>query len=641
MISKQMIRRRTAVRRSPVYNRAFALYVEGKIPEALAVANDIVHGYKPNAVILDLAAICHGRLGNPGQAIACWRQAIQLEPDCADLYANMGAFLREQNRLSEAEEACRQAVRIQPDHSEAWRDLGEILKELGQLVEAEECLHQAMAMQPEAEQTAITAEEQLPDKEVEQAAVSGREALQAGIALHKAGQLDAAIHCYRQAIRINSENVVALSNMGVALQSKGRLGEAMACHKKAIAIRHDFATAHYNLGNVLKEMGALDPAVVSYQKAIAIKPDFADAHNNLGNTLKDLGALELAAASLQRAIAIQPDYAEAHNNLGVALYNMGKLELAVASYQKAIAIQADYAEAHSNLSAVLHDLDKTELAVASFRQAIAIQPGYADALFNFHAILCDTSPESAIESLARAAQCAPQEGKIQFFLAMLNDYVTDAGLPEEDALCRDSVPWLVESWQYIKSRGKPYPLLFGTTKRGLRLGIEHAHLEGLVLEFGVRHGSTIRQIASLVRQEVHGFDSFQGLPESWHGKHTGIYSTHGELPNVPENVTLHVGLFARSLPAFLERYPGPVRFVNVDCDLYSSTKTVLTLLAGRVVPGTVIVFDEYIANRAWQEDEYRAFQEAARKFAWRYDYIGFSLFSKQVVIRITGCGTHG
>jgi hypothetical protein len=190
----------------------------------------------------------------------------------------------------------------------------------------------------------------------------------------------------------------------------------------------------------------------------------------------------------------------------------------------------------------------------------------------------------------------------------------------------------IDSWQYIKSRGKPFPHIFGTTSKGLRLGLDHAHIDGLILEFGVRYGTSIRQIASMVEQDVHGFDSFQGIPESWHKEKKGTYTTHGELPIVQDNVSLHVGLFADSIPKFLKTHHGPIRFMNVDCDLYSSTKTVLDLLSSRIVSGTVIVFDEYLGNENWREDEYKAFQESVKNFAWSYEYLAFSLFSKQAVV---------
>jgi predicted O-methyltransferase YrrM len=103
---------------------------------------------------------------------------------------------------------------------------------------------------------------------------------------------------------------------------------------------------------------------------------------------------------------------------------------------------------------------------------------------------------------------------------------------------------------------------------------------------------------------------------------------------VSENVHLHVGFFGESLPPFLKKHTDPIRFLHVDCDLFSSTKTILSLLRSRIVPGTVIVFDEFFGYSKWREDEYKAFQEAVANFGWRHDYLAVSLFSKQAVIII-------
>ena len=107
------------------------------------------------------------------------------------------------------------------------------------------------------------------------------------------------------------------------------------------------------------------------------------------------------------------------------------------------------------------------------------------------------------------------------------------------------------------------------------------------------------------------------------------------MPEVPENVTLHKGWFDRTLPDFLEQQTDAVRLINIDCDIYSSTKTVLDLLAPRIQPGSVLVFDEYIGNQHWREDEYKAFQEVVARYGWRYEYLCFSFFTKQVAVKIT------
>lgn len=142
----------------------------------------------------------------------------------------------------------------------------------------------------------------------------------------------------------------------------------------------------------------------------------------------------------------------------------------------------------------------------------------------------------------------------------------------------------------------------------LRHALRAAPAEGLVLEFGVASGSTLRTIAAAWPGPVYGFDSFDGLPEHWRlGYDAGAFATDA-VPEVP-GAELVVGLFEDVLPRFLAEHPGPVAFVHVDCDLYSSTRTVLQHLGDRLVPGTVLLFDEYYNYPGWQEHEHRAWQE--------------------------------
>ena len=160
----------------------------------------------------------------------------------------------------------------------------------------------------------------------------------------------------------------------------------------------------------------------------------------------------------------------------------------------------------------------------------------------------------------------------------------------------------------------------------LRFALERAPAEGLVLEFGVEKGASITCLGRATAREVHGFDSFEGLPEDWHGtaETRGKFSLGGRLPPVPDNVTLHKGWFDETLPPFLARNPGPAALVHVDCDIYASTRTVLALLAPRIVPGTVIVFDEYFNYHGWRQHEYKAFQEFIASSGREYDYLCFA-----------------
>ncbi len=165
---------------------------------------------------------------------------------------------------------------------------------------------------------------------------------------------------------------------------------------------------------------------------------------------------------------------------------------------------------------------------------------------------------------------------------------------------------------------------------------ECCSIEGLILEFGVFRGESLRFMAKRTPQEVHGFDSFEGLPEDWtYFQKQGRFSLNGQVPEFQEsNIRIYKGWFENTLPAFLAEHPGPMRLIHIDCDLYSSARTVFNLLASRIVKGTVIVFDEYLNYPSWREHEFKAFQEFVLAHCLQYRYAGFASSHSSVAVVI-------
>jgi len=163
---------------------------------------------------------------------------------------------------------------------------------------------------------------------------------------------------------------------------------------------------------------------------------------------------------------------------------------------------------------------------------------------------------------------------------------------------------------------------------------------GLICEFGVHRGDSVNTLAKwMPNVEIHGFDSFEGLPEEWQsdiGK--GAFALNGT-PKVAPNVTLYKGWFDKTLHEFKKEHPGPIAFLHMDADLYSSTKTIFGVLGDQIVPGTVIQFDEYFNYPGWQQHEYRAFSEFCAERSVTFKYLGFARFGEQVAVKITGRGT--
>jgi hypothetical protein len=144
------------------------------------------------------------------------------------------------------------------------------------------------------------------------------------------------------------------------------------------------------------------------------------------------------------------------------------------------------------------------------------------------------------------------------------------------------------------------------------------------LEFGVMHGKSINRWCltnTHPRSRFIGFDSFEGLPEPWDGgmtpsKPKGAYSVQGRVPRCDDaRVHFVKGWFQDTLPGFLDSFKlqAPM-VVHHDSDLYSSTLYCLTMLDRTAVPGTVLIFDNFVSAA----HEFRAFIDYTAAYRRRY-----------------------
>jgi hypothetical protein len=139
----------------------------------------------------------------------------------------------------------------------------------------------------------------------------------------------------------------------------------------------------------------------------------------------------------------------------------------------------------------------------------------------------------------------------------------------------------------------------------------------LYLEFGVASGRSIQYWSEhLINPEsqLHGFDSFEGLPESGGPWVKGQFATGGAVPMVDDKrVRFFKGWFDAVLPTYTLP-PHDVLVINIDVDLYSSAICVLRFMRPHIRPGTFIYFDEM--NHP--EHEQRAFHEFLEESRLRF-----------------------
>ena len=153
-----------------------------------------------------------------------------------------------------------------------------------------------------------------------------------------------------------------------------------------------------------------------------------------------------------------------------------------------------------------------------------------------------------------------------------------------------------------------------------------SQVDGDWAEFGVHTGGTARLFLEYLppATRLSLFDSFEGLPERWDDNHpTGHFAC--EVPVfADERVEIVKGWFADTVAGWVSKRERPLSFLHVDCDIYSSARTVLFACNEVIVPGTIILFDELFGYQGWEHHEYKAYREWLKQCGRECEYLGRS-----------------
>lgn len=142
----------------------------------------------------------------------------------------------------------------------------------------------------------------------------------------------------------------------------------------------------------------------------------------------------------------------------------------------------------------------------------------------------------------------------------------------------------------------------------------------LYIEFGVAEGTSLRywhRLLSGTHAELHGFDSFRGMPEQWNVYiREGDFDRGGAPPQLDidtSNVRFIIGMFEDTLPHYVPPQHD-LLIVNCDADIYSSTTTILNHVKDFLTVGSLLYFDEFNDRL----HELRAFDEFVRTTGMKF-----------------------
>ena len=246
-------------------------------------------------------AAMHHQNKNLGDAEACYREALVLDPAHFDTLHNLGCLYYQQKRYSEAGPLLERAVRQRPVSAEA---------------------HNSLAAAFEATH-----------------------------------HYDEAITHYQAALAIVPGKAEVLGNLGNVFITRNRLREAVQVLEEAIARKPDLAAAHNHLGRALEELGDLDAARLAFERAIALAPRQAGFYRCMGDIRKYsagdhyLTAMEALARDmpkLEEGMQIELHFAlgKAYADVGEAersfrhLLEGNRLKRQEIAYDEAVALQS-------------------------------------------------------------------------------------------------------------------------------------------------------------------------------------------------------------------------------------------------------------------------------------------------------------
>ncbi|MDE2137375.1 MAG: sulfotransferase, partial [Gammaproteobacteria bacterium] len=230
----------------------------------------------------------HNNLGNANQelgectrAAECYRRALAISPDDAELNANLANALRQAGQLEEARTRGERAVALAPASSPAHNTLGLVLAAGGQGVEAAASFRRAVQLNPRFTPALRNL----------------------GNVLYEAGDYQGARDAYARAVGLEPQSAEAQRQLGQAQHELGELGEAIASYRRALALEPDHPQTQLSLATALRLEGRAAEAQSVCRAILAADPEHAGALSLLGDLCADRGEFAEATELFGRALA--------------------------------------------------------------------------------------------------------------------------------------------------------------------------------------------------------------------------------------------------------------------------------------------------------------------------------------------------
>nr|WP_294555572.1 WcbI family polysaccharide biosynthesis putative acetyltransferase [uncultured Rhodopila sp.] len=301
------------------------------------------------------AFIASGR-GRRDEAVKFAGQSANLDGGNSDALRLLARLQEDAGNLVDAEKTRRKLLDLRPDDAEAWSDLGTVLSRLNRSDNALACYRKAISLGPTLASGYFGASCVLAHLgRIQEAALAAEHAIarrpgvsaylsHLGHLLSRLGRPEDAIDAMSRALEHDPCNA-GIHNFVADVRLKSdhlsKQGLYHAC--RAADCAPEVASYQVKVAQLLTRHLRLVEAIEAYERAIGLQPRDWRLHSEMAGLFVRLGRLEDAASQLELARDCESPDASVAFDLGVVLAQMGRFADAASAVSRAICARPDEA----------------------------------------------------------------------------------------------------------------------------------------------------------------------------------------------------------------------------------------------------------------------------------------------------------
>jgi tetratricopeptide (TPR) repeat protein len=233
---------------------------------------------------------------------------------------------------------------------------------------------------------------------------------------------------WREVLKVEPDNSLALGGLGLVYLKKQQYAEAMEFFKKALEFDPRNAEARLYLGVTHMDAHSLELAEPELRTAVSLSPFSSNARNALGKLYLAEGRTAEAEEQFRRSVEIEPN-TTGYGNLGLIHWRRGDVKLAEQEWREALRLAPNDSSILNNLGLVCTKQGRYPEAVSFFRKAIELKPDDPSPHSNLGIAYEKTGQDGPAETEFRTAlSLSPQKFETRNRLGML---YLDAGRLDE------------------------------------------------------------------------------------------------------------------------------------------------------------------------------------------------------------------